>query len=234
MPRRARRGYSGGGGGAVKSANLHLNLLKETEKVSSSPVRLRVMLPVVALFACIGLALWWAILFTQLLMVKAEAQGIDEDLKAKATMHAEAIARQDLVREMRQQLEQLTCYSNGIRAIGRPLAKLAEAMPLKVQLTELSFQSPPLDPPPKPGQKISPFAPATNVETQRLVIAGRTTKETPVVALMESLDSSDFDRLITKEKRVRSFRQDATASKGGRRLLTFEVEYTMPERRFAK
>ena len=219
----------------MKSANLHLNLLKDTERLSSSPVRLRVMLPVVALFACIGLALWWAILFTQLLMVKAEAQAIDGDLKAKSTAHAEAIARQDLVREMRQQLEQLTCYKNGIRAIGKPLAKLAEVMPLKVQLTDLTFLPPHADPPPKPGQKVSPFAPLTNVETQKLVIAGRTTRETPVVALMESLESPDFEHLITKEKRVKSFRQDAAAgSKGGKRLLTFEVEYTMPERRFAK
>ena len=67
----------------MKSANVHLNLLKDTERLSSSPVRLRVMLPVVALFACLGMALWWAILFTQLLMIKAESQTIDEDVKVK-------------------------------------------------------------------------------------------------------------------------------------------------------
>ena len=218
----------------MKSANVHLNLLKDTERLSSSPVRLRVMLPVVALFACLGMALWWAILFTQLLMIKAESQTIDEDVKAKSNAHAEAISRQDQVREMRQQLEQLLYYRNGVRAIGKPLAMLAEAMPLKVQLTELSFAPPPTDPLPKPGQKVSPFTPLTNVETQRLVIAGRTTRETPVVALMESLESTNFVTLITRDKRVKSFRQDANAEKGKRRLLTFEVEYTMPERRFAK
>ena len=218
----------------MKSANVHLNLLKDTERLSSSPVRLRVMLPVVALFACLGMALWWAILFTQLLMIKAESQTIDEDVKAKSNAHAEAISRQDQVREMRQQLEQLLYYRNGVRAIGKPLAMLAEAMPLKVQLTELSFAPPPTDPLPKPGQKVSPFTPLTNVETQRLVIAGRTTRETPVVALMESLESTNFVTLITREKHVKSFRQDANAERGKRRLLTFEVEYTMPERRFAK
>ena len=218
----------------MKSSSLHLNLLKDTERLSSSPVRLRVMLPVGALFACIGVSLWWAILFTQLLMVRTEAQSVDEDIKAKSKAHNEAITKQNLVREMRQQLEQLTFYKNGVRAIGNPLAKLAEIMPLKIQMTELSFQSTPLDPPPKPGQKVIPFAPLTNVETQRLVIAGRTTKDTPVMALMESLDAPDFERLVTKEKRVKSFRQDATADKNGHRLLSFEVEYTMPERRFTK
>ena len=218
----------------MKSSSLHLNLLKDAERLSSSPVRLRVMLPVGALFACIGVSLWWAILFTQLLMVRTEAQSVDEDIKAKSKAHNEAITKQNLVREMRQQLEQLTFYKNGVRAIGNPLAKLAEIMPLKIQMTELSFQSTPLDPPPKPGQKVIPFAPLTNVETQRLVIAGRTTKDTPVMALMESLEAPDFERLVTKEKRVKSFRQDATADKNGHRLLSFEVEYTMPERRFTK
>lgn len=222
----------------MKAASLHLNLLKDTERLSSSPIRLRIMLPIISLFACLGLALWWAILFTQLLMVRAEAQNIDEDLRAKAKAHAEAIAQQDRVREMRQQLEQLTYYKNGVRSIGEPLSKLAEAMPLKVQLTELSFPPPPPELPPKPGQPgqkmFNPFAPLTNVETQKFVIAGRTTKETPVVALMESLDTSDFDKLVTKEKRIKSFRQDAASDKGSRRLLTFEVEYVMPERRFAK
>lgn len=219
----------------MKTANLHLNFLKDTERLSSSPVRLRVMLPVIALFACIGMALWWAILFTQLLMVKGVSETIDEDLKMKSKAHAQAIEQQNLVRELRQQLEQLSYYKSGVRAVGEPLARLADVMPLKVQLTELSFAPPPLDPPPKPGQKIlSPFAPMTNVETQRLVIVGRTTKETPVVALMESLDSPGFEKLVTKEKRVKSFRQDAAADKSGRRLLAFEVEYTMPERRFTK
>ena len=66
----------------MKSASLHLNLLKETEHLSSSPVRLRVMLPIIALFICLGVALWWAILFTQLMMARTEAQGIDAELKA--------------------------------------------------------------------------------------------------------------------------------------------------------
>ena len=221
----------------MTSASLHLNLLKDTERLSSSPVRLRVMLPVLALFACIGLALWWAILFTQLIIVKAESQTIDEELKAKSKAQADAIAQQDCVREMRQQLEQLAYYSNGVRSIGAPLARLAEIMPLKVQLTELSFAPPPVDPPPRPGMprpRIPNFGPISNVETQKLVIAGRTTRETPVVALMESLDSAEFEKLATREKDVKSFRQDASDARHKRRLLTFEVEYTMPERRFAK
>ena len=50
----------------------------------------------------------------------------------------------------------------------------------------------------------------------------------------ESRTTIREDKLVTKEKRIKSFRQDAASDKGSRRLLTFEVEYVMPERRFAK
>ena len=50
----------------MKTAAFHLNLLKSNEVLSSSPVRLRVMLPVGALLACVGLLVWWGVLFTQI------------------------------------------------------------------------------------------------------------------------------------------------------------------------
>ena len=184
--------------------SLHLNLLKESERLSSSPVRLRVMLPLLALFTCIGLTLWWATLLTQLFVVRAEAQTIDDELRTKSEAQSDATRQQDLVRERRQQLEQLAGYRRGLRAVAAPLARLAEVMPPKVQLTELSFAPPPPETPPKPGQP--PTAPVTNVETQRLVLTGRTTGNTPVEALMAALEETGFERLVTKEKRIKSFR----------------------------
>ena len=83
-----------------------------------------------------------------------------------------------------------------------------------------------------PGAKVPLFGPTENVETQKLVIAGLTTKETPVVSLMESLESG-FETLVTSERKINSFKQD-NAEMDGRKLLSFEVEYTMPARRFAK
>ena len=42
-----------------------------------------------------------------------------------------------------------------------------------------------------------------------------------------------FEKLVTSEHKINSFKQD-NAEIDGRKLLSFEVEYTMPERRFAK
>ena len=216
----------------MKTSSFHLNLLRTNEVLSSSPVRLRIMLPVGALLACAGLLVWWGILFTQIFIAKTQAHSIEEDLATKNSAHSEAIQKRDLARELKLQLEQLEYYRSGIRSIGAPLAKFAEVVPLRVQLKEMSIT--PLRPQVllPPGAKVPLFGPTENVETQKLVIAGLTTKETPVVSLMESLETG-FEKLVTSERKINSFKQD-NAEMDGRKLLSFEVEYTMPARRFAK
>ena len=216
----------------MKTSSFHLNLLKTNEVLSSSPVRLRIMLPVGALLACAGLLVWWGILFTQTFIARTQAHSIEEDLAAKNSAHSEAIQKRDLARELKLQLEQLEYYRSGVRSIGAPLAKFAEVVPLRVQLREMSITPPRPQVLLPPGAKIPLFGPTENVETQKLVVAGLTTKETPVVSLMESLESG-FETLVTSERKINSFKQD-NAEMDGRKLLSFEVEYTMPGRRFAK
>jgi len=216
----------------MKASSFHLNLLKPNEVLSSSPVRLRIMLPVGAILACAGLLVWWGVLFTQIVIAKTQAQGIEDDLTAKNSAHAEAIQKRDLARELKLQLEQLEYYKSGVRAIGEPLAKFAEVVPMRVQLREMTITKPPPQILMPPGAKVPLFGPMTNVETQKLVIAGLTTKETPVISLMESL-SSGFETLVTNERKINSFKQD-TAEVDGKKLLSFEIEYAMPGRRFAK
>lgn len=216
----------------MKATSLHLNLLKPNEQRSSSPIRLRIMLPTAALLACAGMLVWWGLLFSQLLMTKSQAQTVSEEITAKEKEHADAIRQRDLARELKLQLEQLEYYKAGVRSLGEPLAQFAEVIPLRVQLKEISVS--PLSPQmlQPPGAKTPLFGPTENVETQKLVIAGLTTKETPVVSMMESL-ASGFEGLVTSERKVKSFKQD-NAEAEGRKLLSFEIEYTMPERRFAK
>lgn len=217
----------------MKSSSFHLNLLKEQEKLSSSPVRMRIMMPVGALLVCTGMLIWWAIVFGQALVLKTQADNIEPELIAKQNSNAEVIKKMELVRELQLQLEQLDYYRGGLRKIGEPLARLAEVIPLRVQITSISV------PDMKPQNLMPPvgrvplFGPPTNVETQQLLIAGRTTKETPVVALMEALDNAEFQPLVTTTRKVNSFQQDSVEFEG-RKLLSFELEYAMPERKFAK
>ena len=219
----------------MNAASFHLNLLKETEKLSSSPIRVRVMLPTMALLACIGMAVWWGVIFTQTIMAKTSADSIDETIREKKAAHAEVIARMELARELKLELEQLDYYSNGVRHVAEPLAKFAEAMPVRVQLTSLSIAEPLPQNLKGPNPKLPPlWGPAENCETQKLAIAGRSLKEVQIQQMMDSLEAPEYTPLVTREHRINSFRQDENATSGGKRLLAFEVEYTMPERRFAK
>ena len=72
----------------MKAPNLHLNLLHASERQSSSPVRLRVMLPVLAVLACVGCLVWWGVLACQLMLVKAQVKAVQQDLAAKKKEHS--------------------------------------------------------------------------------------------------------------------------------------------------
>ena len=67
----------------MKNSAFHLNLLSETEKMSSSPIRLRVMMPVLAILAVIGMMVWWGMLTTQTLLVHTKTSSIREELASK-------------------------------------------------------------------------------------------------------------------------------------------------------
>lgn len=218
----------------MKTSSFHLNLLKPSEKLSSSPVRIRVMLPVGTMLACIGMLIWWAVILGQSFILKNQTTDIENDIKAKTPAHSAIMKKMELVRELNLQLEQLGYYKTSIRRLGEPLASLADIIPLRVQLSTLTISElPPQSLKPPGGRGPALLGPLENCETQKVVIAGLTTKETPVVSMMESLDSPEFENLLTNDKKINSFRQ-TDIENDGRRLLSFEVEYSMPERRFAK
>ena len=196
----------------------HLNLLKASERVSSSPVRIRVMLPVLAMFAVAGAVVWWGSLLGRVLLARASAQTLQAEIDTRKAAYADVMEKMNLANELESELEQLEYYRAGVRSVGEPLAKLAEVVPLRVQLRELSFT------PPRPQVLLPP-------------------KETPIVTLMESLESDAFTNLVTIVKdprrsdqspKVRSIRQDASRRGEGSRMLAFEIEYRVKDRRFAK
>lgn len=225
--------------------NLHLNLLREAEKMSSSPIRMRVMLPILALLLCVGCATWWAILFMQLMLLRGQLANVKHDLDAKKSAHSAILGEMAKVRDLQAELDQLTAYSKGRRTYGPLLAQLAEAIPTNVQLTAVSIPEPPpqlLTNPKNP--RIPPLLGPTNTtEGVTFRLTGRTVKAAPVTALMETLTGDAFKGWLIIDKtgaasqqspRVHSFRQETRAAKDGQRLLAFDVEYRCPERRFEK
>ena len=229
----------------MKSSRLHLNLLRDSEKLSSSPVRLRVMLPVMALLACAGCLVWWAMLATQLLLVKTQVSSLQDDIAGKEKDHANVLAQMADAREKQAQLDQLEMYSSARNLYGGMFARLAEVMPIRVQLTKIEIpEQPPQNLLPPGGKGMPAWGPTGTTERISMRIMGRTPKETPVLSLMESLEAPDFTNtlVIVKDARipadvspkVHSFRQDGTTTEDGSRLLLFDIEYRCLPRVFEK
>lgn len=232
----------------MRTPNLHLNLLRDDERRSSSPVRIRVMLPVFALLALAGCLVWWGAIAAQTAMVRSQLASMQADVDAKKKSHADIIRQMTEARDLQAELDQLSLYGRSRRVYGEAFARLADVMPENVQLISLEIPEQPkqnlLSPGAKPGAKVKPLLGPTNtIETVTLRLAGRTENEKPVLNLLDKLAEPAFSNVLKVVKtpgspeqspRIHSFRQDASSSSDERRLLTFDVEYTCRERRFEK
>lgn len=227
------------------SKAIHVNLLRESEVLSSSPIRARVMLPVAMMLLSAAMVLWWVIVYGAVLLNTSAISGLEGEIAAKKAGHQKILDQMNEANELEAELEQLDYYRAGRREWGDTLAHLAEIIPLKVQLTKLTIPPPPPQNLERPkGVKLPPlWGPEEKNERVTLVLAGRTTKETPVISMMESLESDVFTNALVichdknapeQSPRVLSFRQDTATgdTKGRQRMLSFEIEYTARERSF--
>ena len=230
----------------MKAPNLHLNLLRPEEMASSSPVRMRVMLPLLSLLLCVACVVWWGILFMQGLLLNSKVTSVRADLEGRKAAHAASLAQMADMRERQAQLDQLDAYKRGCHKYGGLMAKLAEVLPEDVQLTALTIPEPPpqmLSDPKNP--KLPPLLGPTNtVENVQFRISGRTAATASVTALMEAVESDAFSEWIVvdkdkkksaarKKKRI-NIRQETRAGEDGVRMLAFDVEFRCKERRFEK
>jgi len=217
----------------------------DAERVSSAPIRIRVMLPILATLACAGMIIWWSILFGRILLVSTKADSLEGEIVARQNAYDRVTEQMRRASELESELEQLDYYRNSRRCWGTTLTTLAEAMPLKIQLVKLEIPPPPpqnLSRP--PGFKGPPlWGPTGTVERVSLFICGRAPKETPVISLMETLESEAFTNAfrIVKDSlspdqspKVHSFRQDAAKPGDHSRMLAFEIEYRGHDRRFER
>lgn len=232
----------------MKAPTLHLNLLRANERLSSSPVRLRVMLPILALLACVACLVWWGALVGQLMIVKAQNDTMQKDLDAKNIQHGGIRNQMENLRNVQAELDQLTMYVNGRRTYGDLFMHLADVVPEGLQLLALEIPEPPvqnlLPPGAKPGPKVKPLlGPTEKTENVALRIIGRAPLNKPVETLMKALEGTSFTNALVIAKdvppdqaspRILSFTQEDKASVDGVRQLMFDVEYRCWERRFEK
>lgn len=220
----------------MNTSSFHLNLLTEAEKLSSSPIRIRVMLPILAILAVIGMVVWWGTLTTQAMLMRTKTSSVSEELDAKKAAHDAIIGNMNLANEESAQLAQLELYRGGCVRWGETFAAVAKVLPAEIQLVRMEIPEPPPQMLRDPNNPKKPplIGPTNDTEKVSLVIAGRAARETTVAAFMESLESAQFTNRLGNVK-VRSIQQEAQPRKDGEaRLLAFEIECNATDRRFAK
>ena len=225
---------------------VHLNLLKDSERLSSSPIRLRVMAPILCVLALAGVLAWWGFLYTRILVRERQVGALEAEIAQQKAAYDKVTAKQGEISEIEAQIEQIEYFLASRRTWGETLTALAESIPPTVQLTSLEIPEPPpqkLIPP--QGFKGIMWGPTENSERVSFVLAGRTTGEKPVYTMMSSFETGVFTNTLVIAKgddvdeknrspKVKSFRQDTARAGDKSRMQAFEIEYRAKERSFAK
>ena len=220
----------------MNTSSFHLNLLSETEKMSSSPIRLRVMMPILAILAIVGMVVWWGMLSTQVMLVHAKTTDIQNALAAKKNAHDAIVGNMNLANEESAQLQQLEFYRGGCVKWGGTFASIAEILPIKIQLMrmEIPEPAPQMLRDPKNPKRPPLLGPTNDTESVSVVLSGRAARDTTIVAFMESLEGATFTNRLGRAT-VRSVQQEAKAANENEpRLIAFELECRATDRRFAK
>ena len=213
------------------SSSLHLDLLKDEERYSSNPIRLRVMIPMTALFAAFSVALWWglyAIRIHNQIQMKGE---LEQEISELKPAHNALLALQAQERDFAAEARQIRFYQNSRVQFGETISKLGLIVPAKMQFTEMRV----LPPPPSPVDPLT-LGPTNTAEVVTMRIAGRISGERPseaVDALFSALRTPTFTNLIrTAEIPKGAFRQDLAKDPSNRETLLFELICGCAPRRF--
>ena len=224
---------------------IHLNLLYEAERLSSSPVRAKVVLPLIAAVFLAAMLLWWVFLFVQGFFVEREIKSLRAEMASTERDYAVVRRLKGVLSGKSAELDQCRGYMNARRPWGETLAAVAAAVPSGVQLGMIEIPEPPpqnLLPP--PGIKLPPLlGPTGAVETVTFRLSGKSVREAYVFDLLDAVRESEaFTNAVvissggagktSVSPRMRQFGQDREVGDGGSRAIVFDVEYATPGRRF--
>ena len=222
------------------SASLHLDLLTDEEHVSPSPVRPRVMVPMLAVLAVLSIAVWWSLFAFRLHAATLQKGKLETNLAGLKPAHSEILRLRAEEKECDAALRQLGFYRNARIRFGETFARLAEHVPETLQLTEVRVPPPPLPPPPPPVDpkaKVPLLLGPTNLfEAVTVRLAGRAGGERPsesINTLLQALRSPAFTNLIVSAETPKgAFRQDTSQGASNRDTLLFEITCGCVPRRF--
>jgi hypothetical protein len=215
------------------SAHLHLDLLKDEERFSSSPIRLRIVVPMVASMATLSCLIWLTLLGLRTHGQVVVKRGLQESIDGLKAAHVAFIDLRMREKEAGAMYQQLLYYEHSRIRFGQTLAQLPDLVPANIQLTEMRVSPPP---PPQVDSKQPELGPTNKAEVVTLRLSGRTCGDQGsacVNALLASLRKPAYSNLIQKAEIPKgAFRQDVGRMTDKRDALLFEITCTCVPRRF--
>jgi hypothetical protein len=228
-----------------QNKSLHFDFLLETERLSSSPLRLRFMIPVVG-FLCLSASLVvWQVDYSDWNSNVITKKKIEEEIAKLKSSHEAVLKDRAEIKELTGQLEQLKYYQRSKNLVGATLAQLTNCVTSNIQLTELAIASqlpspqPPGQPKPKTALDLAKLCPTNIVEAVNLRFKGRYYQSgvTPVELnrFLAQLEGNAFTSLVTQVNRKVDYQEDTAKNRGENKemdIYSFEINYECLPRRF--
>lgn len=184
----------------MKPTIIHINLIREEELRSSSPIRTRVLVPILGGLVLLGVGLWALLLFASNATLR---DAIERDKTQIANLEKNAALNADLDKQIanrKKEIEQLDRFIAGRIEFGRVLEIIAEEFPDCAELTRLAINPAPETSMVKPGTKAPPPQGAT------LLMRGLVYQETGLDEFLSKLQSGDAtNSLVSAEFPPNSF-----------------------------
>ncbi len=225
--------------------SLHFDFLLDSERVSSSSLRLRFLIPVIGVL-CLVLPLVVGQLESSTLNgFSAKKQLLDAEVARLKNSHALVLKDRTEEKELAAQLQQLGFYQCSKNPVGVTLAHLTKCVSSQLQLTELRLttQMPaPLGAPqprPKNVLELVKLCPTNTLDAFVLQMKGRYyqsgVEPLELNRFLLALQGNAFTSLVSQVNRKVDYREEAGRASGESPTLdvyAFDVTYECLPRRF--
>jgi len=230
--------------------SLHFDFLVDSERFSSSPLRIRFIVPVLGLLCLLAPLAVWLQESSQVDGIASKKQLLETEIAHLKASHEGVLKEMAEEKEIQAQLKQLGFYRNSKCMIGATLAGLTNCVSSRIQLTRLELLTktpPPLFSGPQVcpanAMELSKLCPTNLMDVVTLRFSGRSiqTGGNPVEVnrFLQALQGNAFASLISPARKPKvTFQEEASsfASRQGsgdsQEVVSFEITYECLPRRF--
>jgi|GEM_PF-3083401 len=212
---------------------LHLNLINENEILSSGPVRMHVLIPVLMIALTIGVGLWWFFLYLNYSFVKGmNTQKIEINKQLQPGYQAvQELNKQE--KKLQSLINQLQSYKQSKLGYGEVFNSIPQHVMPNIQFTKLELLPPP---PPLFAKDKEVDGPTNTVEQTAFLITGRTTGANAVDSvekLLVALQGDAYTNLIRRAHiPLNAIRPENNPRSENKEFLRFEIKCECQFRRF--